>query len=270
VYGIVGLKTHAKLLLVTRREKDALVRYAHLSTGNYNPRTTRLYTDVSHLTADPLLTSDIEQVFVHLAGQSKLPKLNHVWLAPFQLQKKLVEQVETVAAAAGAGLPARIVLKMNALTDETLIRALVKAGRRGAKIDLLVRGACTLPAQVPGLTENVRVRSIVGRLLEHSRVFLFRAGEDEELYLSSADWMNRNMLRRVELAWPVKDPALRKRIVEECLELYLDDPRDAWDLQPDGSYRRAKGAEDAKTRGAQVLLMERYGAVNEREVRTWT
>ena len=270
VYGVVGLKTHAKMLLVTRRENGALVRYAHLSTGNYNPRTARLYTDLSHLTADPLLTSDVEQVFVHLAGQSKLPKLNHVWLAPFQLQKKLLEQVETVAAAAGAGLPARILLKMNALTDEPLMAALVKAGRRGAKIDLIVRGACMLPAQVPGLTDNIRVRSVVGRFLEHSRVFFFRAGDDEELYLSSADWMNRNMLRRVELAWPVKDAALRKRIVEECLEIYLEDHRDAWDLQPDGSYRRVKGAEDPKLRGAQAVLMERYGAVNPQEVRTWT
>jgi polyphosphate kinase len=270
VYGVVGLKTHAKMLLVTRREAKGLVRYAHLSTGNYNPRTTRQYTDLSQLTADPLLTADIEQVFVHLAGQSKLPKLNHVLLAPFQLQKKLVEQVELVAAAAAAGLPARIMLKMNALTDEPLMQALAKASRRGAKIDLLVRGACMLPPQVPGLTENIRVRSVIGRFLEHARVFHFRAGDEEELYLSSADWMNRNMLRRVEIAWPVKDAALRKRILEECFELYLDDPRDAWDLQPDGSYKRAKGAEDARLRGAQALLMERYGAVNEREVRTWT
>jgi polyphosphate kinase len=270
VYGVVGLKTHAKMLLVTRRENGALVRYAHLSTGNYNARTARLYTDLSHLTADPLLTADIDQVFVHLAGQSKLPRLNHVWVAPFQLQKKLLEQVETVAAAAAAGLPARIVLKMNALTDESLIRALLKAGRRGAKIELVVRGACTLPAGVPGLTENIRVRSIVGRFLEHTRILLFRAGDEEALYLSSADWMNRNMLRRVELAWPVKDAALRKRVIEEGLELYLDDHRDAWDQQPDGSYKRAKGAEDAKLRGAQAQLMERYGAVNEEEVRTWT
>jgi polyphosphate kinase len=270
VYGVVGLKTHAKMLLVTRRENDGLVRYAHLSTGNYNPRTARLYTDLSHLTADPLLTSDIEQVFIHLAGQSKLPKLNHILLAPFQLQKKLIEQVESVGAAAAAGLPARIALKMNALTDEPLMRALVAAGRRGAKVDLVIRGACMLPAGVPGLTENIRVRSIIGRFLEHTRIFLFRAGEAEELYLSSADWMNRNMLRRVELAWPVKDAALRKRVIEEGLALYLDDHRDAWDLQPEGNYRRAEAAEDPKKRGAQALLMERYGTVDGREVRART
>lgn len=271
VYGVVGLKTHAKMLLVTRREGQSLVRYAHLSTGNYNPRTARLYTDLSHLTADPQLTSDIEQVFVHLASQSKLPRLHHLWLAPFYLQRKLVEQIDLVGMAAANGLDGRIVLKMNALTDEPLMEALVRAGRRGARIDLLVRGACMLPAGVPGLTENIRVRSIIGRLLEHSRVFYFRAGHDEHLYLSSADWMNRNMLRRVELAWPVLDPQLRQRVIDECLLAYLHDHRDAWDLQPDGIYKRAKGAEDPKAVGAQQALMDRYAAPpGDEEVRTWT
>lgn len=261
VYGVVGLKTHAKMLLVTRREGDALVRYAHLSTGNYNLGTARLYTDLSHLTADPQLTADIDQVFVHLAGQSKLPKLNHVWLAPMLLQRRLVEEVDRVGAAAGGAVETRIILKMNALTDEPLMQALVRAGKRGVRIDLIVRGACTLPAGVPGLSENIRVRSVIGRFLEHTRVFYFRAGDQEEVYLSSADWMNRNMLRRVELAWPVKNPKLRQRIVEECLQLYLNDNRDAWDLQPDGSYRRVKGAEEAGGHGAQATLVARYAAV---------
>jgi polyphosphate kinase len=271
VYGVVGLKTHAKMLLVTRREGARLVRYAHLSTGNYNPRTARLYTDVSHLTADAQLTADIEQVFIHLASQSKLPRLHHMWVAPFHLQRKLIEQIDLVGAAAASGLDARIVLKMNALTDEPLMQALVRAGQRGARIDLIVRGACMLPVRVPGLTDNIRVRSVIGRFLEHSRVFYFRAGNEEQLYLSSADWMNRNMLRRVELAWPVKDAELRQRIIDECLVAYLHDARDAWDLQPDGSYRRAKGAEDPKARGAQAALMERYAAPpGDEEVRTWT
>ena len=271
VYGVVGLKTHAKMLLVTRREGQALVRYAQLSTGNYNPRTARLYTDVSQLTADPQLTSDIEQVFVHLASQSKLPRLHHVWMAPFHLQRKLVEQIDLVGAAAAGGLDARIVLKMNALTDEPLMEALVRAGRRGARIDLIVRGACMLPAGVPGITDNIRVRSIVGRFLEHSRVFYFRAGNEERCYLSSADWMNRNMLRRVELAWPVLDPQLRQRVIDECLVAYLHDTRDAWDLQGDGTYRRAKGAEDGKGQSAQAALMQRYAAPpGDEEVRTWT
>jgi polyphosphate kinase len=271
VYGVVGLKTHAKMLLVTRREGQALVRYAHLSTGNYNPRTARQYTDLSHLTADPQLTADVEQLFVHLASQSKLPRLHHLWIAPFHLQRRLIEQIDLVGAAAAGGLDGRIVLKMNALTDEPLMEALVRAGRRGARIDLIVRGACMLPADVPGLSENIRVRSIIGRFLEHSRVFYFRAGPEEHLYLSSADWMNRNMLRRVELAWPVLDPRLRQRIVDECLLASLHDARDAWDLQPDGSYRRVKGAEGPDGHGAQAALMERHAAApGDEEVRAWT
>lgn len=260
VYGVVGLKTHAKMLLVTRREGRELVRYAHLSTGNYNPRTARLYTDISQLTADAKLTSDVEQVFLHLAGQSRLPKLNHIWVAPFHLHRRLIERIDMVGAAAAAGQDARIVLKMNALTDEALMQALVRAGRQGVTIDLIVRGACMLPAGVPGLTERIRVRSIIGRFLEHSRLFYFRAGEQECLYLSSADWMNRNMLRRVEIAWPVNDPALRQRLIDECLVAYLHDHRDAWDLQPDGSYRRARGADQPNSHGAQNALMNRYAA----------
>jgi len=261
VYGVVGLKTHAKMLLVTRREGKQLVRYAHLSTGNYNASTARLYTDVSHLTADPALTADVESVFVHLASQSRLPRLNCVWLAPFHLHRKLVERIDAVGEAAAAGLDARIVLKMNALTDQLLIGALVRAGQRGAKIDLIVRGACTLPARVAGVTDNIRVRSIIGRFLEHSRVFYFRTDEQEQLYLSSSDWMNRNMLRRVELAWPVNDPQLRRRIVDECLVACLHDTRDAWDLMADGHYKRVKGAGDPKAHSAQCALMARYAAL---------
>jgi polyphosphate kinase len=260
VYGVVGLKTHAKMLLVTRREGQRLVRYAHLSTGNYNPRTARQYTDLSHLTADPQLTADVDQVFVHLASQSRLPRLHHLWLAPFHLQRRLIELIDLVGVAASTGLEGRIVLKMNALTDEPLMEALLRAGRRGARIDLLVRGACMLPAQVPGLSENIRVRSVIGRFLEHTRVFYFRAGHEEHLYLASADWMNRNMLRRVELAWPILDAELRQRVIDECLVAYLHDHRDAWDLQPDGSYRRVKGAEEPSGNGAQAALMARYGA----------
>ncbi|MES3000128.1 MAG: polyphosphate kinase 1 [Pseudomonadota bacterium] len=260
VYGVVGLKTHAKMLLVTRREGKQLVRYGHLSTGNYNPRTAKLYTDISHLTADAQLTADMDAVFVHLASQCRLPRLNQVWLAPFHLQRKLIERIDALAEAAGQGKDARIVLKMNSLTDDVLIQALVRAGRRGVKIDLVVRGACTLPARVPDLTDNIRVRSIIGRFLEHSRVFYFRLGEEEQVYLSSADWMNRNMLRRIELAWPVHDAKLRQRIVDECLVAYLHDDRDAWDLQPDGTYKRTKGAGEPKGHGAQAALMARYGA----------
>jgi len=264
VYGVVGLKTHAKMLLVTRREESGLRRYAHISTGNYNPGTARLYTDLSYLTADPLLTADLDQIFLHLASQNRLPKMNKALMAPFHLHKAMLDKVEAAGAAAAAGKPASIVLKMNALTDEPMARALAHASQQGVKIDLIVRGACVLPAQVPGFTDNVRVRSVIGRLLEHSRVFQFRIDGVEELWLSSADWMNRNMLRRIELAWPVTDPVLRNRIVDECLLAYLHDTRDAWLLQPDGTYMpAAKSGGTRRSRAvqhsAQSSLMALYG-----------
>jgi polyphosphate kinase len=264
VYGVVGLKTHAKMLLVTRREDGQLRRYAHLSTGNYNPGTAKIYTDLSYLTADEALTADLDQVFLHLASQNRLPRLNKVVMAPFHLHKAMLDKVEAAGAAARAGKEARIILKMNALTDEPMARALALASQQGVKIDLIVRGACILPAQVPGVTDNVRVRSVIGRLLEHSRVFYFRTDGTEELWLSSADWMNRNMLRRVELAWPVTDPALRQRIIDECLSACLHDTKDAWLLQPDGRYVPAAITGSGKTRAsltsAQSSLMARYGS----------
>ncbi|AMO25169.1 polyphosphate kinase [Ramlibacter tataouinensis] len=260
VYGVVGLKTHAKMLLVTRREGRSLVRYAHLSTGNYNPQTARLYTDLGFFTADPHITADVDNVFVHLASHSRLPRMAQVWLAPFHLHRKLIDRIEALGAAAAQGKKARIVLKLNALTDVPLSEALVRAGKMGVHIDLLVRGACILPARQPGVTDNIRVRSVIGRFLEHSRVFYFRLDHDEQVYLSSADWMNRNMLRRVELAWPVNDPALRQRIIDECLVAYLHDDCDAWDLMPDGRYKRAPRAGELKGHGAQAALMTRYAA----------
>ncbi|MDP3137154.1 MAG: polyphosphate kinase 1 [Burkholderiaceae bacterium] len=260
VYGVVGLKTHAKMLLVTRREGRELRRYGHLSTGNYNPGTARVYTDLSHLSANKELTSDMEQVFLHLAGQNRLPRLNQLWLAPFHLHRRFIEKIEALGEAAANGKQARIVAKMNALTDEALILALVRAGQRGVKIDLIVRGACTLPPQLPGLTDNIRVRSIVGRFLEHSRVFYFRIDAQDELYLSSADWMNRNMLRRVELAWPVRDPALRQRIVDECLVAYLHDGKEAWELGRDGTYALPDAQRRRHAHSAQDALMARYAS----------
>jgi polyphosphate kinase len=258
LYGVVGLKTHAKMMLITRREGRQLKRFAHLSTGNYNPRTARLYTDWSHLTADPKLTADVESVFVHLASHSRLPRLHRVLLAPFYLHRKSVAKINELGKVAASGGDARIVAKMNALTDEGLIQALISAGQKGVKIDLIVRGACMLPAQVPGFTDNIRVRSVIGRFLEHSRVFYFRSGDKEALYLSSADWMNRNMMRRVELAWPVTDPIQRQRIVDECLVAYLHDGVDAWDLLPDGTYARVQPANPLLAHGAQAALMARY------------
>lgn len=258
VYGVVGLKTHAKMLLITRREGRALRRYGHLSTGNYNPRTARLYTDISYLTADAGITADMDQLFGHLASQSRLPKMKRLLVAPFTLHADMLSRIRAAGASAQAGRGGRIVLKMNALTDLPLIEALLAAGQQGAKIDLIVRGACMLPAGVPGVSENIRVRSVIGRFLEHSRVFYFRAGETESLYLSSADWMSRNMMRRIELAWPVDDPVLRQRIIDECLLAYLHDSKDAWDLAPDGRYHRV--GLNATGHGAQNALMARYSA----------
>ena len=258
VYGVVGLKTHAKMLLVTRREGRGLRRYGHLSTGNYNPRTARLYTDLSYLTADAQTTADMDAVFDHLANQNRVPQLKRLLLAPFDLQQRLIDKIDAAGLAAERGEGGRIVAKMNALTDEALIQALERAARRGASVDLIVRGACTLPVGVPAMSDRIRVRSVIGRFLEHTRVFYFRSGEHEDLYLSSADWMNRNMLRRVEIAWPVTDAKLRQRIIDECLVAYLHDNRDAWTLNSDGSYTRAPGALDGA--GAQNALMARYAS----------
>jgi polyphosphate kinase len=258
VYGIVGLKTHAKMLLVTRREGRVLRRYGHLSTGNYNRRTAALYTDISYLTADADITADMDQLFGHLASQSRLPKMKSLLVAPFNLHAQMQARIEAVGEAAARGATGRIVIKMNALTDQPLMEALLTAGQKGAKIDLIVRGACMLPAGVAGLSDNIRVRSVIGRFLEHSRVFYFCADQDESLYLSSADWMSRNMTRRIELAWPVTDPLLRQRIIDECLIAYLHDGRDAWDLASDGQYHRV--GLTAPGPGAQEALMQRYDA----------
>jgi polyphosphate kinase len=261
VYGVVGLKTHAKMLLVTRREGRVLKRYGHLSTGNYNPRTAKLYTDLSYLTCDARMTADMDTLFVHLASPSRLGRMNKLWAAPFLLQKKMLEKILSVGAAAEKGQPARIVAKMNSLTDPVLIQALISAGQKGAQIDLIIRGACMLPAGLSGKTDNIRVRSIIGRFLEHSRVFFFEAGDVQDIYLSSADWMTRNMTRRIELAWPVLDLELRQRIVDECLLAYLHDTRNAWTLGADGRYARVD-KKGQKKQSAQALLMHKYSAGN--------
>ena len=262
VYGVVGLKTHAKMLLVTRREGSKLTRYGHLSTGNYNARTARLYTDISFMTANPDMTADMDAVFTQLASQTRINKLHHLWLAPFHLQEQLMEMVDKVSKASMHGEPGRIILKMNSLTDEKLAKQLVLAGQRGVNIDLIVRGACILPAQREGFTERIRVRSIIGRFLEHSRVYYFRSGEKEDLYLSSADWMNRNMMRRIEIAWPVLDKSLRQKIIDECLVAYLYDNTDAWELQIDGHYQRKQPAHAQPHLSAQVELMKKYQQKN--------
>ena len=256
VYGVVGLKTHAKMLLVTRREGKRLRRYGHLSTGNYNPRTARLYTDISVLTADARITADMDELFSHLASQNPLRRMHKLLVAPFHLHARMLRWIGQTAEAARKGEDARIILKMNALTDQALIEALMQAGQAGVRIDLIVRGACLLPAGVPGKTDRIRVRSVIGRFLEHSRVFYFRAAQQEALYLSSADWMSRNMTRRIEVAWPVDNPVLRQRLIDECLTAYLLDQRDAWCMNADGRYEPVSGA--GRRPGAQQALTRRY------------
>lgn len=236
VYGIVGLKTHAKMLLVMRREGQTIKHYGHISTGNYNPKTAKLYTDISMLTADQHITRDMEHLFRHIASQVQLPRMQRLLVAPFYLHRRMMAKIKTAELAAKSGKPAKIILKMNALTDVALVQALVKAGRAGVEIDLILRGACILPIDAPGLEGRIRVRSIIGRLLEHSRVFYFQINGEESMWLSSADWMNRNMMRRVEVAWPILDEKNRARILNECCEMYLKDNKDAWLMNIDGSY----------------------------------
>ncbi len=265
VYGIVGLKTHAKLLVITRREHGKLCRYAHMSTGNYNPKTALLYTDVGYFTADPDLTADADSVFQQLASLTRIKPPRHLLTAPFRMHRQMLRHVGLVEQAAREGKPARIVLKINALTDLPLIAALVAAAQAGAAIDLIVRGACMLPAGVPGFTDRIRVRSVVGRFLEHSRVLYFRWGpsdDEEALFLTSADWMGRNMFRRIEVAWPVHDARLRQRVIDECLVPYLHDTCDAWEQREYGPYERVCDSRARTTRepgtSAQQALMQRY------------
>ena len=264
VYGVVGLKTHAKMLLVTRREKrgsgpDELRRYAHLSTGNYNPKTASLYTDVGFFTADADITQDVEDVFLKLASLAPYDAQRKLLVAPICLQQGLLDLLAQASQSARRGQDVRCILKANALTDPDLHDALVEASQAGVQIDLIIRGACILRPGIEGHTDRIRVRAVVGRFLEHTRVFYVRWGDspsEEALYLSSADWMSRNMLRRVEVAWPVQSEHLRRRVIDECLTPYLEDARDAWLLQPDGRYERAG------THGpsAQFALMNMWGA----------
>jgi polyphosphate kinase len=262
VYGVFGLKTHAKLALLLRRELDPggqtrLQRYAHLGTGNYHPRTARLYTDFGLLTANPEICADVDEVFLHITSLAKANKLKHLWLAPFTMHRHLLDAIRRETRHAKEGKPARIVAKMNALVEEAVIRALYAASQAGVKIDLIVRGACALRPGVKDVSDNIRVRSIIGRFLEHSRIWLFDNDGAQDVYLASADWMGRNLFRRIEVAFPVLDPELKARVIDEGLTPYLADSQDAWELAPDGSYARAKPKSRAAPLSAQAELLQR-------------
>ena len=245
------------MTLVLRREevhgRPRLVPYAHLGTGNYHEVTTKLYTDFGMLTADPEICSDVEKVFLHLTSLTKVERLKHLWIAPFTMHKNLLRALANEVSAARARRPARVIAKMNALTDEATINALYAASQAGVKIDLIVRGACALRPGVKGMSENIRVRSIVGRFLEHHRIYYFRNGGDPQVYLSSADWMGRNLFRRIEIAWPVLDAKLRKRVIDEGLMPYLEDTQDAWSLAGSGEYRSPKARADGQSAQRQLL-----------------
>jgi polyphosphate kinase len=253
VYGVFGYKTHAKMLMVLRKEDGKFRRYVHLGTGNYHPRTTRLYTDFGLITCNPEIGEDVNEVFKQLTSLGKAGALHHLWQAPFTLHAKMLEAIQHETALARAGKPARIIAKMNALLEKQIIEALYEASQAGVSIDLIVRGVCALRPGIKGLSENIRVRSIIGRFLEHSRIFYFHAEGKEAVYLSSADWMERNFFRRIELGFPILDSKLKRRVIREGLQPYLVDNCQAWEMNGDGDYR-LKPSRRARSSAQEQLL----------------
>jgi polyphosphate kinase len=240
IYGVVGLKTHCKTMLIVRRDSDQIRRYVHLGTGNYHQRTARIYTDFGLLTSSPQLTEEVAIVFNTLTGLAGYPGLKKLMVAPFDMKQRLIAKIERERDNARAGKPARIIAKLNSLVDQEIIEKLYEASSAEVTIDLIVRGICCLRPKVPGLSEYIRVISIVGRFLEHSRIYYFENGGQPEVYLSSADWMPRNFIRRVEVAYPLETAALRDHVLKEVLPRFLHDRVKSRELQPDGSYRRLK------------------------------
>jgi polyphosphate kinase len=254
MYGVFGFKTHAKLVMVVRREERGLRRYCHLGTGNYHAKTARLYTDYGLMTADESMGEDIHEIFLQLTGLTRVPRLRRLLHAPFSLHQALLTKIDRESAHARAGKPARIMAKLNALTEPTVIQALYRASRAGVDIDLIVRGVCCLVPGIRGVSDRIKVRSIVGRFLEHSRIYYFENAGAREIYCGSADWMDRNLFRRIEVAFPVEAPELQARIADD-LKLYLADDTQAWILKSTGQYVRA---EDADHVCAQVRLLNLY------------
>ncbi|HXH72175.1 MAG TPA: polyphosphate kinase 1 [Mariprofundaceae bacterium] len=259
VYGVVGYKTHGKMMLIVRREGKQMRRYVHLGTGNYHNITSRIYTDFGLLSADPALGEDVHQMFQQLTGMGKATKLKAMLQSPFTLHAGLIERIDREAKIAASGGKGRIIAKMNGLEEPEVIRHLYRASQQGVKIDLMVRGTCCLRPGIPGISENIRVRSLLGRFLEHSRVFYFENGGEPDLFCASADWMSRNLLRRVETCFPIQEESLRKRVIAEGLRTYLADNSSTWQLKADGSYHRIRST--AKPRNAQQELLQEMGSV---------
>jgi len=258
VYGIVGYKTHAKMIMVVRRENNKLVRYVHLGTGNYHAMNARIYTDYGLMTTDKDLCEDVHRIFQELTGMGKMAKLKKLLHAPFTLHAQLINFIDEEIANAKAGRKAQIIVKVNALTEVQLINKLYEASQAGGQVDLIIRSICCLRPGLPNLSENIRVRSIVGRFLEHTRVYYFSNNGDARIYCSSADWMDRNLFNRVEACFPIEDPALKKRIYQQGLLNYLQDNQQAWLLQGDGTWVRAQPAAGEKLHNAQRELLETF------------
>lgn len=256
VYGIVGYKTHAKMIMIVRREGTKLSRYVHLGTGNYHAGNARMYTDYGLLTTEKELCEDVHRVFQELTGMGKTVKLKKLLHAPFTLHQQLMQNIDNEIANAKAGKPARIIVKVNALTERQLIDKLYAASQAGVQIDLIIRSICCLRPQIAGLSENIRVRSIVGRFLEHTRVYYFENAGDSRIYCSSADWMDRNLFNRVEACFPIEDAGLKKRIYEQGLINYLQDNRQAWTLGADGHWQPVAPADGEPAHIAQQVLLE--------------
>ena len=243
VYGVFGYKVHAKMALVIRREEGRLKSYAHLGTGNYHQGTSRIYTDFGLITDDAAITADVNTLFMEITGLGKPGRLNKLYQSPFTLHPMIISRIQQEAENARAGKPAKIIAKMNSLIEPSVIDTLYAASAAGVQIDLIVRGMCTLRPGVKGLSDNIRVRSIIARQLEHSRIFYFYNSGKEDTYISSADWMGRNFFRRIEVATPILDPTLKARVIREGLTMALEDNTKAWEMQPDGSYIRVQAAE---------------------------
>jgi polyphosphate kinase len=257
MYGVVGYKTHAKVTLVVRREPGGIRRYCHLGTGNYHPKTARAYTDYGLLTCNDEIGQDVHELFLQLTSLTQTPKLNRLIQSPFGMHDAVISKLAREAEHARAGRPARVIAKLNALVEPQAIEALYRASCAGVKVDLIIRGVCALRPGVPGVSENIGVRSIVGRFLEHSRVFYFENGGEPEMFCASADWMERNFFRRVEIAFPIQRDTHRKRILQD-LDLCLRDNTQAWELQSDGSYKRVGRRPDERPVSAQNELLAIY------------
>lgn len=258
MYGVVGYKTHAKLAMVVRRERSGIRRYCHLGTGNYHSKTARTYTDYGLFTCDPEIGQDVHEVFLQLTSLKRSPRLSCLLQSPFEMHRAMLAKLEREVAHAATGKPARVILKMNSLVEPESIAALYRASQAGVHVDLIVRGICALRPGVSGLSENIRVRSIVGRFLEHSRVFWFANGGQAEIFCSSADWMERNFFRRVEIAFPIRREKYKRRILED-LETYLEDDTQAWELDSAGHYLQRSPSKNGRL-CAQTQLLASYTA----------